>query len=80
MSQSTIPVTKFADVERRVELASGYVAAMNQIREQLFKDKGIFQPSVDGAKIERSIRKQHAKFYGLDNKYDGRGNLRELPY
>lgn len=80
MTQS-IPTTRFSDVESQVKTAAGYVAAMNRIIEQQDKDSGgMMRPLVSQERIERGIRKRHAKFYGLDSKYDGKGNLRALPY
>lgn len=71
---------QFNDVEQRVKFATGFCNAQNQIITQVNADQGYVAPQIDVEKVERSIRKQHAKFYGLDSKYDGKGNLRELPY
>lgn len=76
MSQA-IPSVKYNDVEHQVKVAAGYVHAVNQISQQ---KEGVVAPILDTDKIERSIRKRHAKFYGLDSKYDGKGNLRSLTY
>lgn len=64
---------KFSDVEYRVKFMKGYWEFINSNQVQ-----GI--PVFDVDKAEKSIRKQHAKHYGLDSKYDGKGNLRELTY
>lgn len=75
-----IPKTQYSNVEHQVKVAAGYVAAINRITEQQDKDNGTMRPLIDQDRIERGIRKRHAKFYGLDSKYDGKGNLRELTY
>lgn len=61
--------TYFGDVETRVKFARGYCKAMNSMQVA-----GV--PFLDPDKAEKSIRKQVAKYYNLDNKYDGKGNLR----
>lgn len=71
---------KFNDVESRVKHATGFLTAQNSIIMQMNQDHGFTNSLIDIDRAERAIRKQHAKFYGLDNKYDGNGNLRELPY
>ena len=68
---------RFSDVESRVRFGVGYANAMNQMYRDQF---GYMKPFIDLSKVERSIRKQHAKFYGLDSRYDGKGNRRELTY
>lgn len=69
--------TKFNDVERRVKFSTGYARALNHMAKDEF---GLAKPQVNVEKVERAVRKQHAKFYGLDSKYDGKGNRRELTY
>lgn len=64
--------TYYGDVEQRVEFARGYINAVNAMEKT-----GVYL-SADAA--ERHIRKTHAKAYGIDSKYDGKGNKRELPY
>lgn len=78
LKMSNIPTAKFSDVESRVRFGVGYANAINQMNRD---QSGVaVAPVFNTAAVERRIRKQHAKFYGLDSKYDGKGNLRSLPY
>lgn len=65
---------QFSDVESRVEFMKGYAQYINAMAERTGTT------GIDPARHERSIRKQHAKFYGEDSKYDGKGRLRTQPY
>lgn len=71
---------KFSDVEGRVSHATGFLTTQNSIIMKMNQDHGFTNSLVDIDRAERVIRKQHAKFYGLDSRYTGKGNLRELPY
>lgn len=61
----------FGDVDKRVEIAKGMCMAFNNLYGKNGK-----MPHLDINNIEKSIRKQHAKFYGMDSRYDGKGNKR----
>jgi len=61
----------FGDVEKRVEIAKGLCKAFNNLYGETGK-----MPYLDDSKIEKSIRKTTAKFYGEQSKYKGNGNLK----
>lgn len=65
-----IPVSYFGDLDSKLDLCTGYVRMYNQIAQE--KN----QPQLNMIRALEILRKQHDKFYGMDNKYDGKGNLR----
>jgi len=66
-----IPVSYFGDLKSKHDLAKGYVEMYNQFAA----DKN--QPQINLEYALGKIKKQHDKFYGYDNKYDGKGSLRK---
>lgn len=64
----------FGDVEASVDFMKGFASFVNSKAQ---KEGGTY---VSSELYERSIRKDVAKFYGNDSKYDGKGNKRTLPY
>lgn len=67
-------VSQFSDVGGRVDFMHGYVQFINS----LAREEG--KPLTSPRPLERHIRKSHAKFYGNDSKYDGKGDEQNLPY
>lgn len=63
----------FGDLGAKLEAAAKQTARHNANPRNAMQQ-------LDPARVARAVKKDHAKFYGLDNKYDGRGNLRALPY
>lgn len=65
-----IPVSYFGNLKEKHDICRGYVEMVNAMAA----DKGMPQLNLERALAR--IKKQHDKFYGYDNKYDGKGNLR----
>lgn len=71
----------FGDIATQQELLSKQIDNINAgINARHIKAGGKIGVAVigliDKAKCVRAMHKRVAKFYGLDNKYDGKGNLR----
>ncbi len=65
-----ISVSYFGDIKEKMELAKGYIEMYNQMASK----KNMPQVSLEYAL--KKIKKQHDRFYNLDNKYNGKGKLR----
>lgn len=65
-----IQVQYFGNLQEKLDICKGYVNMYNSIAA----DKQL--PQLDLAKALNKIGKAHNRFYNLDNKYDGKGNLR----
>ena len=71
-----VNVSYFGDLQEKLNFSSGYVRAQNSQNEFLESLDGILRPRMDEDVSHPAIIKAHKKFYGLDNKYNGKGNLR----
>lgn len=65
-----VTVQYFGDLEEKIQVALGYVYAYNDFASKTHS------PQIDADQVVNNICKQHAKFYGMDNKYKGDGSLR----
>lgn len=65
-----ITVQYFGNLDEKLKFASGYIKMFNDVAMQQGK------PQVDVDVAMKRIGKQHNKFYGMQSKYDGKGNLR----
>ncbi len=65
-----IPVSYFGNLKHKQDVATGYIRMYNQVAA----DKN--RPQMDMVFALDRIAKQHDRFYGNDNKYDGKGNLK----
>ncbi len=65
-----IPVSYFGNLSEKQDIAAGYLKMYNQIAF----GEGV--PQIDVIRELEQIRKRHDRFYGNDNKYDGKGNLK----
>lgn len=71
-----VNVQYFGNLQEKLAVCQGYVRGVNAFNAMQTKQDGILRPSLSAEDTHKTIRKQHAKFYGEDNKYDGKGNLR----
>lgn len=65
-----IQVQYFGNLQEKLDICKGYVDMYNSIAA------GKQLPQLDLAKALNKIGKAHNRFYNLENKYDGKGNLR----
>jgi len=71
-----VDVQYFGDLDSKLAVAKGYVNGVNAYNQVMSEKDGIFRTMLDVDKAHKSITKAHNKFYGLDNKYDGKGDLK----
>lgn len=67
----------FGDLESKLDIAKGYIDAVNSFSRMQTEQDGILRPTINVEDANKAIIKQHRKFYGETSKYDGKGNLRE---
>lgn len=65
----------FGNLEEKLKTGVAMAQQHNAYAKTLFETTGQILPRYDLVSVQRSILNAHRKFYGIDNKYDGKGNL-----
>ena len=68
----------FGDLGAKLKEASTVVTQHNNYAAYMAETQGVQLPRYDLQSVKRAIIKKHRKYYGMTNKYDGKGNLREV--
>lgn len=66
----------FGNLNHKLAVAEGYINALNAFSRMQTEQDGILRPTISGEQEFKAIIKQHKKYYGLQSRYDGKGNLR----
>lgn len=71
-----VAVSYFGNLQEKLATSTGYARGVNAYNEMMTRNDGILRPTLPEDAGHAEIVKAHNKFYGLANKYDGRGRLR----
>ena len=73
-----ISVSYFGNLQEKIDTATGYIQMYNGMVEKKNNEEGYLKyPMMNLEVAIDKIVKQHNRFYGMDSKYNGKGELRK---